>query len=353
MPAGESAAAGQGPALERPGHGAAHGLRGAPARRHGCCGFRVSLPHRHHRVGPSAARRAPRASPARARRGNRARCASMQSRSTLPRAPALAADEKFVRALHGRTDGLPLLVADVVDEVSGARPTALDGGAEEPDWNHRALHPAARTGGAGAARGGKRMRRSSGWRPWRACWSATQRRSPSPAPSSRAANGGSATPVGDTPSAIRYTARCFTSALPRSCASSCIAGGRRARGRARRGAQGQRGRAAFHFEQGREPEAALRYYAEAAESALLHSPRGDDEPAERALSLLASVEATSARTTLEITLAALQGAAVVQAVGLASMEAKWAYQRPVAARPGTPAPRCAACSSTGWASSYG
>ena len=44
--------------------------------------------------------------------------------------------------------------------------------------------------------------------------------------------------------------------------------------------------------------------------------------AERALSLLASVEATSARTTLEITLAALQGAAAVQAVGLASMEAK-------------------------------
>ena len=35
---------------------------------------------------------------------------------------------------------------------------------------------------------------------------------------------------------------------------------------------------AFHFEQGREPEAALRYYAEAAESALLHLPRGDDEP---------------------------------------------------------------------------
>jgi DNA-binding winged helix-turn-helix (wHTH) protein len=32
------------------------------------------------------------------------------------RAPALAADEDFVRALHHRTDGLPLFVADLIDE---------------------------------------------------------------------------------------------------------------------------------------------------------------------------------------------------------------------------------------------
>ncbi len=39
------------------------------------------------------------------------------------RAPAFAADETFVRALHDRTDGLPLFVADVVNDLTGrARP---------------------------------------------------------------------------------------------------------------------------------------------------------------------------------------------------------------------------------------
>jgi predicted ATPase len=33
------------------------------------------------------------------------------------RAPALAVDEDFVRALHHRTDGLPLFVADLVDDL--------------------------------------------------------------------------------------------------------------------------------------------------------------------------------------------------------------------------------------------
>src|SRR6185369_9550808 len=33
------------------------------------------------------------------------------------RIPALGADEAFVRALHERTDGLPLFVSDVVSEL--------------------------------------------------------------------------------------------------------------------------------------------------------------------------------------------------------------------------------------------
>jgi DNA-binding winged helix-turn-helix (wHTH) protein len=43
------------------------------------------------------------------------------------RLPARAADEAFVRALHGRTDGLPLFVADVVNEViaRGAGPGSM------------------------------------------------------------------------------------------------------------------------------------------------------------------------------------------------------------------------------------
>lgn len=41
--------------------------------------------------------------------------------------PARAADEAFIRALHQRTDGLPLFVADVVNEVAqrGVRPDAM------------------------------------------------------------------------------------------------------------------------------------------------------------------------------------------------------------------------------------
>ena len=85
---------------------------------------------------------------------------------------------------------------------------------------------------------------------------------------------------------------------------------------------------AFHFELGREPMAALRYYAEAAESALLHfSPLETMSLTERALSLLPPIEAGNARTALEITLAALQGAAAIQSFGIASIEAKRAFER--------------------------
>jgi DNA-binding winged helix-turn-helix (wHTH) protein len=44
------------------------------------------------------------------------------------RAPALAADEDFVRALHHRTDGLPLFVADLVDELMTKGDFAVAGG---------------------------------------------------------------------------------------------------------------------------------------------------------------------------------------------------------------------------------
>ena len=44
------------------------------------------------------------------------------------RAPALAADEDFVRALHRRTDGLPLLVADLVSDLVEQGDFALAGG---------------------------------------------------------------------------------------------------------------------------------------------------------------------------------------------------------------------------------
>ena len=105
---------------------------------------------------------APRASPARAGGGDRARCVlGERSRRVRRRShfQPSAATKSFVRALHGRTDGLPLFVADVVNDVDGR--TARDrfnGDAEEPDRDHRTLHPAAHSGGEGAAGCGERMR---------------------------------------------------------------------------------------------------------------------------------------------------------------------------------------------------
>jgi DNA-binding winged helix-turn-helix (wHTH) protein/tetratricopeptide (TPR) repeat protein len=85
---------------------------------------------------------------------------------------------------------------------------------------------------------------------------------------------------------------------------------------------------ASHFELGRDPMPALRYYAEAAESALMHvSPSQTMSLTERALALLAPTETSDARATLEITLAALRGIAAVQLLGAGSIEAKRAFER--------------------------
>ena len=133
----------------------------------------------------------------------------------------------------------------------------------------------------------------------------------------------------DMPFATRCTGTCFTSALPRSARVELhrkVAGAlERERAETRKVSAAE---LAFHFEQGGELDTALGYYAEAADSALLHfSPAETMNLTEHALSLLLSLEATSARTSLEITLATLQGAAAVQSLGLCSTEAKRAYQR--------------------------
>ena len=44
------------------------------------------------------------------------------------RIPAFAAEEAFVRALHGRTDGLPLFVADVVSNLIAHGESGIEGG---------------------------------------------------------------------------------------------------------------------------------------------------------------------------------------------------------------------------------
>ena len=84
---------------------------------------------------------------------------------------------------------------------------------------------------------------------------------------------------------------------------------------------------AMHFDRGRAPLAALRYYAEAAESALLHvSPSECMSLTERALTLLDQAPAGLERTSLEISLATLRGVAAFHLLG-AGDETRRAYQR--------------------------
>ncbi|MHC8395345.1 AAA family ATPase [Pseudomonas sp. LB3P93] len=84
---------------------------------------------------------------------------------------------------------------------------------------------------------------------------------------------------------------------------------------------------AMHFDRARLPMIALRYYAEAAEAALLHfSPDLCIGLTERALVLLMQAPEGTERNSLEITLATLQGVSAFHVFGVGS-EAKSAFER--------------------------
>jgi len=84
---------------------------------------------------------------------------------------------------------------------------------------------------------------------------------------------------------------------------------------------------AMHFELGREPMAALRCYVEAAEAALARlSPRECMDLTEHALTLLGQAPEGTDRDALEIALATLQGLSATHVHGM-SPEAKSAFQR--------------------------
>ncbi|HET9577215.1 MAG TPA: AAA family ATPase [Usitatibacter sp.] len=97
---------------------------------------------------------------------------------------------------------------------------------------------------------------------------------------------------------------------------------------------------AMHFERGGEPLAAVRYYAEAAETALLHfSPAEATSLAERGLKVLAQAARSAERNDLEITLATLEGVSAAHLRGVSSDAAKIAYERADALLPRMPAHR--------------
>ena len=84
---------------------------------------------------------------------------------------------------------------------------------------------------------------------------------------------------------------------------------------------------AMHFDRARQPMTALRYYAEAAEAALLHfSPASCMTLAERASGLLQQAPEGAERNGLEITLATLEGVCAFHLFGVGS-EAKSAFER--------------------------
>ncbi len=99
---------------------------------------------------------------------------------------------------------------------------------------------------------------------------------------------------------------------------------------------------AMHFERGREPMKALSCYVEAAEAALHHfSPAGCVTLTERGLALLKHAPEGAERDALEIALATLRGVSAFQAVGV-GLEAKSALQRAYALLGGVPQHRMSA-----------
>jgi len=93
---------------------------------------------------------------------------------------------------------------------------------------------------------------------------------------------------------------------------------------------------AMHFDRGRQPMAALRYYAEAAEAALLHfSPAACISRAERGLALVPLAPEGAERDALELTLATLHGMSAFQSLGVGS-QAMNAFERAYALLAGAP-----------------
>ncbi len=262
---------------------------------------------------------------------------------------ALAADEAFVRALHERTDGVPLFVASVLGDViehmaSGeaehtAAGTAI--GTMPVPENLAAIieHFLARLGeedramlGTAAVCGSEfspdtvseAMERDAGWvaaaceRLARAhMWLAA----PKPTQQAAAAE-------------VRYA---FRHALLREALYERTPPVLRAQLHRKVGAALERERArgravaapelAMHFDRGGEPLSALQYYAEAAEAALANlSPAECMSLTERALVLLDKALRDPQRDTLDITLSTWRGIAAFNVLGPGA-EAKEAFMR--------------------------
>lgn len=262
--------------------------------------------------------------------------------------PALAADDAFVRGLHERTDGVPLFVASVMADLSehaarsgdAAVTGALLANVAVPE-NLAAIidHYIARLGSderallSTAAVCGMDFRaetiaeaieRDPAW-VGETCERLARARVWVAAPHAAQHGGGA-----ERPYTFRHTL--FRQVLYERTAPAARAQLHRNVGAAllrerEQGAPVAAAQLAMHFDRGREPMTALRYYAEAAEAALRGlSPEESMMLTERALDLLDSASAGAERNALEITLCTLRGVAAFRSLGVGP-ESKNAYRR--------------------------
>ena len=262
--------------------------------------------------------------------------------------PTLAGDEAFVRALHERTDGLPLFVAAVTSEVvaraaqdgddaaAGAQlanlavpenlAAIIDHYIAKLDNDQRAVLSAAAVCGVEFRLGtvSDVLERDAASIE-EACEQLARERLWLAAP--RVAEGSNSP---EQPYSFRH-------ALFRQVLYERIAVATRMQLHRKVGAALERERAAgvpvataelaMHFERGRAPMTALRYYVEAAGDALAHlSPAECMTLTEQGLSLLHQAPEGTERNTLEISLATLRGVAATHVLGI-SEESKRAFQR--------------------------
>ena len=262
--------------------------------------------------------------------------------------PSMAGDEGFVRALHERTDGVPLFVSSVTSDVIAnvgqrgsdgedtvslaSMPVPEDLTAIIDHYMHRLdderrslLSAAAVCGVDFRSETLARVVECDATRATEACDQLVREQRWLTAPGARR--------VGD----LREKPYSFRHALFREVLYERTAPSTRAVLHRKVGAALEEERAAgltvtaaelaMHFERGRAPLAALRYYAEGAETALLQlSPAECMSLTERALTLLDHTPACVERTSLEISLATLRGVSAFHVLG-AGDEAKIALQR--------------------------
>jgi len=270
------------------------------------------------------------------------------------RSALLARDESFVRALHERTDGVPLFVSSVVTEVMEraaddapveARLAAMavpENLAAIIDHHIARLHDEPRALLSAAAVCGVEFRVDTvamaldrdGASVANACETLVREQVWLAAPR---------TVDGDTAGELPYA---FRHALFRQVLYERMAPSARAQMHCKVGAALEREHSvgqpvpaaelAMHFDRGRQPMTALRYYAEASRAALLNfSPASCLIHTERASTLLRHAPAGEERTALEIVIATLHGAAAFQSLGVGN-EARNALARAYAVLPVMP-----------------
>jgi DNA-binding winged helix-turn-helix (wHTH) protein/tetratricopeptide (TPR) repeat protein len=265
------------------------------------------------------------------------------------RNPALAAEESFVRALHARTEGLPLFVADVVNDLA-AHGLADESAASALLRLQTMAVPATLTGiiehyADVLAPGGRALLEAASVCGVEFRLTTLARVLESDAASLAASCAELvrrqrwlaelALQALETPADARYA---FRHALYREVLYKRIGPFARVElhrkvaealeSERRDGGNVRASELASHFELGNEPLRALGYYAEAAEWALLRSSLPETmHLTERAMTLLPRAPQSGEHTAFEVTLATLRGTAAILAHGPSSMEAKLAFER--------------------------